>query len=266
MASGGVEPTIEDCSAIYFGKVVHARLKPKRHKLTYSVFSFLIDLDDLEGLDRRLRWFSRNRFNLFSFYDRDFGVGASDDIAAYVRGVLSEHDVDGAGPIKLLAYPRMLGYAFNPIAVYYCHNSEGAPSAMLYEVRSTFGERHTYLIPIAARPETDGVLRQTAAKKLHVSPFMDMAMQYQFRVTPPGETLRIAIHEEDADGPILNAAFDGDRAPFTDAVLLRAFFRYPLMTLKVIAGIHWEAVKLLLKGLRLKSGPSAPSYPVTLVE
>ncbi|MBI1393626.1 MAG: DUF1365 family protein [Alphaproteobacteria bacterium] len=259
-------------SAIYRGVVAHRRARPVRHALKYRVFSLLLDLDEMPALDARLKWFSRSRFNLYAFHDRDYGpkphgpAGPVPDIAAYVRDAVGGFGLDASGPIRLLCYPRILGYAFNPLAVYFIHDASGALSAVMYEVSSTFGERHSYLIPVGGRAGANGgVIRQHADKRLHVSPFMEMDQRYAFRVSPPREDVVIAIRQHDAEGPILSASFAGRREPLTDAALERAFRDYPLMTLKVIGAIHWEAARLLLKGLRLKTGDPAPADPITLV-
>ena len=247
-------------AVVYEGMVKHRRLKPKGHRLRYSVFSFLLDIDRLDETTARMRWFSRGRFNLFSFYDSDYGTGKPDNIGVHIRSVLSDAGYDDIGQILLLAYPRMLGYAFNPLSVYYCYDRHSGLAVMIYEVRNTFGGRHSYVIP------TDGEnIDQLADKVLHVSPFNDMDLRYRFLLSPPGDDIRVFIQTSDAGGPVLNASFEAKKAALTDAKLLSLFFRYPLMTVKVIAGIHWEALKLLAKGLRLKPGAPDPENSVTIV-
>jgi DUF1365 family protein len=250
-------------SGLYLGQVGHSRTRPAKHSLRYGVFMLLLDLDEAPTIAKALRWFSLGRFNLTSFYPRDYGDGSAEPLRAQVERRLDEAGlgIDG-GPIRLLCLPRVLGYVFNPISVYFCHRLDGVLHAILYEVSSTFGERHSYLIP--AEPSPDGDIRQSVEKRLHVSPFMDMDLRYAFRVTPPGTRVRIAIDVSDGEGTILHASFVGARRDLTDAQVLRAWATHPLLTLKVIAAIHWEAVKIVLKGVRLRSGTPAPPYPVTV--
>ncbi|MEX0644081.1 MAG: DUF1365 domain-containing protein [Parvularculaceae bacterium] len=250
-------------SALYLGRVMHRRLKPVAHRFEYKVFSMLIDLDELDALDRQLKLFSRGRLNLFSFHDRDYGAGGPENLATYIRGVLADAGLSNDGRIKLLCYPRLLGYAFNPLAVYYCHDRQGALAAVIYEVRNTFGGKHSYLIPVVSDADVN---RQEADKKFHVSPFMPMEMRYRFRLSRPGEEISVVIRQSDASGAVMNAAFTGRRKELTDRTLLKAFFAYPLMTLKVIAGIHWEALRLILKGMKLVKSPADPAKPVTVVD
>lgn len=249
-------------SALYEGAVTHTRLRPVRHHLRYQVFSLLLDLDELPKLP--LRVFSHNRFNLFSVHDRDHGDGSRTPLRAQVEAHLraAGYPVDG-GPIRLLAVPRLLGYAFNPLSVYFCHRRDGTLMAILHEVHNTFGQRHSYLLP--AQQQGEDVVRQSCAKQFHVSPFMEMALSYRFRIRPPGPRLGIAIETRDAMGPVLHATFTARRRALTDAALLRTFLAFPLLTVKIIAGIHWEALQLWRKGLRLVPRPAPPAVPVTAV-
>ncbi|GHC96082.1 DUF1365 domain-containing protein [Pseudorhodoferax aquiterrae] len=251
-------------SALYTGQVVHQRLRPLRHRLRYRVFSLLLDLDELPALAARLRLFSLDRFNLFSFHGADHGAGEPAGPRAHVERQLRAAGLAPGGAIRLLAMPRILGYAFNPLAVYFCHAPGGALQAILYEVNNTFGERHSYLIPVDAAQDAQCVA-QACAKRMHVSPFLPLDMHYRFRVRPPGERLGIGVQTHDAEGAVLLAQLDAQRRPLSDGSLLRAFCTHPLLTLKVIAGIHWEALQLWAKGARLHPRPPAPAEPVTFV-
>jgi len=201
-----------------------------------------------------LRLFSVNRFNLFSFRERDHGDGSDAPLRDQVQAKLRAAGLDAGGAIVLTTMPRMLGYVFNPLSLYFCHREDGTLAAILYEVNNTFGQRHAYLIPAA--PAADGLVRQESAKSLFVSPFLGTDMRYTFVVAPPKERLAISVTARDAEGPILFAKLSADRIPLGDAVLLRAFLAYPFLTLKVIAGIHWEALRLWLKGVRLVDRPA----------
>ncbi|WP_018388285.1 DUF1365 domain-containing protein [Ancylobacter sp. FA202] len=254
---------MSEASALYAGEVMHVRLKPRRHRLAYRLFSLLLDLDEIAGLDERLRLFSRNRFNVFSFHDRDYADPDAGPLKVQVERLLAAAGLapDG-GAIRLLTLPRLFGYAFNPLSVYFCHRRDGSLIALLYEVNNTFGQRHSYLIPVGAGEVAP--LRHKAEKRFYVSPFMDMGLTYSFRITPPGEGLRIAILASDADGPVLSAVQTARRRPLNDRQLLRVMLSYPLLTLKVIAGIHWEALWIWAKGMRLRPRPQAPDSPVSI--
>ncbi|GAB0113998.1 DUF1365 domain-containing protein [Acidisoma sp. C75] len=257
-------PTHPSRSALYPGVVMHRRYLPARHHLRYRIFSLLLDLDEVPHLAARLRFFSKDRFNIVSFYERDHGAGEPGGLMAWVRGQCAAAGIAAPGPVLLLAMPRVFGHAFNPLSLFFCHGADGALAAILYQVNNTFGERHSYLIPVPAAPGP--VIRQSAEKVFHVSPFMPMAMQYAFRVLPPGERLSVVIEGRGAAGRMITASLSGRRRPLTDAALLRAVLGAPALGLKVLAGIHWEALFLWRKRVGFFAKPAPPPNPVTFVQ
>ncbi|MFD2183388.1 DUF1365 domain-containing protein [Rhodoplanes azumiensis] len=253
-------------SALYTGAVVHRRLKPRAHALRYRCFWMLLDLAEIDALAARLRFFSRDRLNLFTFSDADHGAGpsAAEPLRAQIDRMLAEAGIAVPdGSVQILTMPRVLGYVFNPLSVYFCRRADGTLAAVLYEVTNTFGERHTYLIP--TEPDAGGAVRQECDKLFYVSPFMDMDLRYEFRVSPPSETVGVAIRGVQAGDPMIVAALTGKRRALTDGALLKTFLAHPLVTLKVIAAIHWEALKLWRKGVGLRPHVAAPARPVTIV-
>ncbi len=260
-------------SALYTGSVMHQRLRPARHRLRYRMFSLLVDLDELPSLARRLRLFSLNRFNLFSLHERDYGDIASradrgEGLRAYVDRQLHDAGLPAAAAVRLLTMPRILGYAFNPLSVYFCHGAGGALQALIYEVNNTFGERHSYLIAVEAGEGDSERIVQRCAKEFRVSPFLALDLGYVFRIEPPHPeraALSIGVVANDRAGALVNARFDARRKRLDDAALARVFFSHPLLTLKVIAAIHWEALRLVLKGVRLQPKPATPAAPLTIV-
>ena len=243
-------------SALYEGLVVHERVRTRRHRLSYRVFALLLDLDEMHNLDNRSLLFGYNRRAVVSFWNRDHGDGSGRDLRTWVRSKLLEADVqpDG-GAIRVLCYPRILGYAFNPLTAYFCYGQDGAPSAIIYDVSNTFGERHAYVIPV--KSSENSVIQQSCKKVFYVSPFVPLHCTYNFRVQPPGRSVTIAIRQEDAEGLLLTASFKGQRKPLTAASLAGTLARYPAMIFKVTAGIHWEALQLWLKRLPVYRHSSA---------
>jgi len=252
-------------SALYVGRVVHRRLAPRRHYMRYRLFQMLLDLDEAPALGRRMRLFSHNRFNVFSFHDRDHGDGRAGPLRGFIEEVLGAAGIAAdRGKIRLLCLPRMFGHVFNPLSIYYCHAPDGRLAAMVYEVTNTYGERHSYVVPVLETNEV--VVRQACAKALFVSPFMDMAMTYEFSVSRPAEMISTTVRGRTDDGrPMIVATFQGRRLDLSDVALLKVLLTHPLATLKVVAAIHLEAVKLLLKGIRPREHPPAPRCPITLV-
>ncbi len=226
---------------------MHRRHRPVIHRFRYRVFTLLLDLDRAETSTHKLRLLSWNRFNLFSFYDRDHGPRDGSGLRLWVEDHLRAAGIEpDGGTIRLLCFPRILGYVFNPLSLYFCHRRDGSLAAMVYEVKNTFGEQHAYVLPAV-----HGEGRHRCAKSFYVSPFIGMSASYHFRLRPPDERLAISIRETDAQGPLLDAVMTGRRADLNDLALARCFVAYPLMTLKVIAAIHFEAFRLWRKGLTI---------------
>ena len=251
-------------SALFSGVVTHARLRPRQHRLAYRVSSLLLDLDELDGLDRRLRLFSVDRFNLFSFYSKDRSDGSGGSLRNQIeRSMAAAHVAWDGGPIRLLTMPRILGWSFNPLSVFFCYRRSGEVAAILWQVDNTFGERHGYFIPVS--DQQSGEIRQSCDKCFYVSPFMDMDLKYDFRVRPPGETFSIVINASDANGIVLNAHHRGKRVELTDRALLSVFASLPLQTLSVAGGIGWEALKIWWKGVAIRRRPSPSLQGISIV-
>ena len=257
-------PPPADAASLYVGDVMHARLKPFGHRFSYRVFSMLLDLDRLREAEQSASMFSVGRFNLVSFAPRDHGPRDGSDLRVHVERLLAAQGLAAPARILLLAYPRILGFTFNPLAVYYCYDAQGRITSLIYEVRNTFGGMHPYVLPV-----TDGALdgrglRQEQSKLFYVSPFLHMDHRYLFRMRPPGQTVHIRILECDAQDPVLAATFQGERQALTTATLARACLALPFMTFKVVAAIHWQALKLWLKGAKYipESSSAAPQPAV----
>jgi uncharacterized protein len=240
-----------DAAALYVGDVMHARLKPVGHRFSYRVMSLLIDLDRLEVADRQTPLFGVNRRALYSFHEADHGDRDGSSLRLYAQRCAAEHGIDlTGGRVLLLCYPRLFGYTFNPLSVYYCYRADGQPALLIYEVRNTFGDIHAYVLPVTRGDISPAGIRQTQDKRFYVSPFVEMAMRYHFRVMLPQDRVKLRILETNSEGPLLSATFNGQRRILTTRELLRSFFSLPLVTLKIIAAIHWEALRLWLKGVR----------------
>lgn len=225
----------------------------------------LLDLNELDSMHRRLKWFSYNSFNIFSFHDRDYGPGTNEPLRPWIEHYLNQAGIDlEGGKIQALCLPRIFGYVFNPITVYYCYHRAGRMQAVLYEVSNTFGQRHSYLVAVGNGP--DGLYRHSCDKRFFVSPFIEVSGHYEFSVKQPTDELYLHIRQADDDGPMLDAWINGKKTPISDRSLLLCLIRYPLLTLKVIGGIHWEAVKIWLKGTSTVTRPSPPAEPVTVVQ
>ncbi|MEO1265874.1 MAG: DUF1365 domain-containing protein [Pseudomonadota bacterium] len=248
--------------ALYVGNVVHARLRPQPHKLTYTVFSLAVDVDRIGAVAGRVFGLGHNRAAPVAIHDRDHG-GGSEPIAIHARRVFSDAGLsDATHRIVLLTYPRVLGYVFNPISVYYGFDQSGALSGMLYEVSNTFGERKSYVLPAGDPDAQTGLYRQSCAKEMAVSPFTPGQGTYAFHISPPGDALSLGIQFRDARGAVLRTHFTGCQENLTSTCLLKQFVRTPWLSAKVSAAIHFEAAKLLLKGVPLVRRHKSPAFSV----
>jgi DUF1365 family protein len=248
------------------GQVRHTRLRPVRHAFAYPTFFLLLPM-------RRLRtspWpaLPRNRFGLLSFHDADHGDGRADSLA-WLEALLQREGLDGIdGEVWLHCFPRVLGYAFKPVSFWYCHRADGSLAAIVVEVHNTFGERHCYLLD---EPGVGFGHELSARKAFHVSPFCRIEGRYRFRFmrtspqrpgTPAERTVARIDYDDDA-GPLLQTSVCGDLAPATRARIRSAFFRVPLMTVGVMARIHWQALLLWLRHVPFFSKPPPPAALVT---
>jgi len=237
-------------SKIYTGKVIHKRFKPKEHFFKYKVFSLLIDLDELEIIDKEIKIFSYNKFNIVSFYDKDHGERDGSSIKKWVKSNLNKIGIyDEKIQIKLLCYPRILGYVFNPLSIFFVYNDKLELISLLYEVKNTFGEQHTYIFKV----DREKVIQNNCEKKFYVSPFIEMDCHYYFKVLIPEEQLSVVINQSDKEGKLLYASQDGISKEFTNKNIIFSYLTHPLMSFKVIAAIHYEAFKLWLKRIKLVS-------------
>jgi uncharacterized protein len=250
-------------SALYVGSVMHRRLRPRHHHFRYRAFWFLLDLDELPALVRSSRLFSYNRTNLFSLHDSDHGDGSARPVRIQIDKLLREAGIDPVGGrIELFFIPRTLGYVFNPLSIYFCRRQDGSLAALVYEVHNTFGERHSYLIPVESGRD---VVRQQCEKAFYVSPFLDMNLRYEFRIKQPDEHISVSIRASSEHEPVMVATLTGTRREFSDLALLRALLATGAITIKVTAAIHWEGLRLWLKRVRLRPRPPAPASMTTIV-
>lgn len=247
-------------NSLYTGSVYHARHRPFFHEYRYKVFSVLCDLDDMP----RARFFSVNRWNVLSLYNKDHGPRDGSPLRPWVEEAAQKKGIDlKSGKIFFLFFPRLWGFVFNPLSVFFCTGSDGKLKAILYQVKNTFGQQHGYFLEV----KTDGKIEQTCEKSFHVSPFIQMRCRYNFHLREPSEKLGIAIIQEEWDEggwhKILTATWDGACKNITDKAIFKAVAFHPLMTLKVFAAIHWQALLLWLKGARYFKKPPLPEVEIT---
>lgn len=257
--------TLDAC--IYKGSVFHKRFSPKPHELRYSVFTLFADIDDLKALSDQSKFFSLNKFNLMSLYEKDYGDPndtSGQNLKDRLLSLMSDTgiSVGKISKIKLLTYPRINGFVFNPLTVFYCSGKNDEHLALIYEVRNTFGERHNYIYEIPdGKTFTDAHQTQ---KCFHVSPFFDRDGDYKFKINDPGDVASVLIDYHNDHEILMTANFIGKKVALSDKTILSLCLKAPFMTVKVVAGILFEAMRLKFKGLKVFSHPEDHEYQATL--
>ncbi len=236
-------------SFIYTGQVIHKRFKPKEHSFKYKVFSLFIDLSEIEEIEKKIPFFSYNKINLISFFDKDHGDRNGSTLKSWIEKNLNSLGIDtNEIKIKLLCYPRILGYVFNPLSIFFVYNKNSSLIAILYEVKNTFNEQHTYVFKVN---DNEKIIKNSCTKKFYVSPFMDLSSEYFFKILIPENKLSVIIDQRDQEGKLLHASQDGIRSELSSKNLIFSYLKHPLMTFKIIAAIHFEALRLWVKGINL---------------
>jgi hypothetical protein len=234
-------------SAAYLlvGRVTHERLRPRQHRFAYPVFYVRCNLARLASLESG--WFGVNRWRPLSLYARDHGPCDGSDLDIWMRAQLVEAGLPADGEIWLQAFPRVFGYAFNPVSFWFCHDRDGALRALLAEVRNTFGARHRYLLTARNGAPIEASTELACRKELHVSPFCQVEGGYRFRLHETHEASSVALDYHDTDGLLIRTVLGGRLYPLTRAAALGALLRQPLLTLGVVVHIHWQALRLFVK-------------------
>ena len=261
-------PFAHSAPALIRGRVMHRRLRPARNEFSYPVFSLGLPLSRIAELPQA--GIAHNRRAIVSFFDRDHGPCDGTPLEPWMRSLLAAEGIEADGEIVLYAFPRVLGYVFNPVSFWLCHDRAGAVRAVLCEVCNTFGERHNYLLAHPdQRPLVSGETL-SSRKVFHVSPFCDVRGAYRFRFHFGGERwlARIDYHDDQGCSPaddtvLLQTSVSGTRVPLSPAALRGILWRYRWFTLGVIARIHWQALRLFAKRVPFFSKPEAPLQHTT---
>lgn len=250
----------QPAAQLVHGQVMHARLRPAPHRFVYPLFYVRLNLARLDECGSR--WFGVDRWRPLSIRRSDYGPRDGSSLEQWMRALLLEHHIDADGEIWLQTFPRVAGYAFNPVSFWHCHDTDGRLCAVLAEVNNTFGENHRYLMRVV---QTMGGAGSCAAtKQMHVSPFCPVEGHYRFRFRLGGARHCTAIDYYDNDGLLLRTALSGRPAPMTDRALASALLRYPLLGLGIVFRIHWQAFRLWRKRVPFFSKPPCPAHHTTV--
>jgi DUF1365 family protein len=250
-------------AALYAGRVSHIRFAPFRARFAYRIWMLAVELDRIDELAAGSWAFAHNGFGLLSIVDKDHGFRDGRGLRLYVETALAAQGLERFGSrITFVTMPRWLGYAFNPISFYFCYDAEQTLGAVLHQVKNTFGDQIGYLMPV----HDAGKIRQMAEKRMHVSPFFDMQGGYRFALTPPGEKLTVSIQYGVPGQKRMTATMALTERPWSGSSLLRLLLEMPATPVKVIVAIHYQAVKLFLRGAKFHKSPQKPHETVTAGE
>ncbi len=244
---------------LYVGRVMHHRIRPKRHRFVYRVFTLMLDIDRLELTAGNLRLLSHGSANLFSLHNEDHGQRDGSPLRPWVEQELESNGISvPAVHIRLLAMPRFLGYVFNPLSIFYCYDDEEQLFAVIYEVKNTFGGQYAYVLPVPRNDTKSGRFHQKCNKDFYVSPFIESHGNYRFNLNSPKEDLDVRITEYVDNKPLLVATLQGKHKPLTDSQLVIQALKHPFLQQQVIALIHFEAFRLWRKGIKLQPQDERP--------
>ncbi len=249
---------LEQGCILHACSVAHARNFPQQYRFAYQIFSILIDIDQLHQADQASWLFATNRFAAIAFHERDHGPVDGSALRPWINDQLASRGLPEPATVLLQCMPRVFGYVFNPISLWYCFDHAGNVLAILVEVNNTFGEKHCYLLHEAGRAMSWPV-RQAADKCFHVSPFIGMQARYQFRISDPRAKLGVVINEFQNNELMLIATQTGLPRALTFSNLARLLCRLPLSTFKVMAAIHWQALRIWWRGGKFHKKPPPPA-------
>ena len=234
-------------NCIYKGTLMHHRLVPREHKFTYNIFYTFINVDDLDHLKKKYTFFSYNHFNIFSIYDSDHGFRNKKTIKFWLKNILKKIGIKQMNTkIFLLTMPRIFGYAFNPLSIFFCYDLKGNIKAIIYEVKNTFNEQHCYVFKIKDSFSKKIIFKHTCQKKFHVSPFLDMKAKYNFTISKPGKNFNSSINMQKKETNIFLAMLKCKYQKINLKNLIFLLIKYPFLTIKVVLAIYYEAIKLFI--------------------
>lgn len=249
-------------SSIIVGKVMHQRLRPLLHRFIYPIFFVRLNLAETDCLSGSI--FGINRFRLMSLYFKDYGPRDGSDLLVWIRQILTTNSIRADGDIFLQTMPRICGYAFNPISIWYCHNRQGQLAAVLTEVNNTFGEHHLYLLQEENGEEIRKHSALTSQKMMHVSPFCEVKGSYEFRFDERVNSCLVKIDYKDEEETLINTAIRGKKIAFNNANLIKVLLRQPFLTIGVMWRIHWQALLLWRKRVPFFRQPTSSISTITL--